>query len=304
MSLVLALLGCPARRARFLRTVRTWPRHDAPPGLRVLADWTELHRTARSCTASVAVVDPYEGAAELAYLNDFCRNFPSLGVVAYVGPDHCTAPDVMKLARIGVVDVVVHGQSDDAASLRETLIGALGVARLHCVWTMFDDPVRVRALPILRLLLGQAGMRLTPADLARACGRHPGSLRRDLQLLGLPSPEKLIVWCRLFVAAHLMADPGRTLSDVARAVGVASPANLSNQFRRYAGRSATGVRTMGGLACLLTTFGERYCARDGSVPRRHAEPAGVIDGASTAAGSTARLQPVRRSRAVSPTNGS
>jgi AraC-like DNA-binding protein len=97
-----------------------------------------------------------------------------------------------------------------------------------------DDPVVGRAL---RMLRNNPAHPWTVAGLATEIGISRAALaRRFTELVGEPPMTYLTNW-RIMLAADLLAEPGRTLDSVARAVGYATPFALSSAFKRVRGIS-------------------------------------------------------------------
>jgi AraC-like DNA-binding protein len=114
----------------------------------------------------------------------------------------------------------------------------------------FPDELR----PLLRHLLANACAPLDPAGAARSQFCHPKTLRARLRRAGLPSLNRLIVWTRLFYAAHLLAGSGRSVEQVARAIAYPSSAAFRAQVHRYAGVNVCELRLPDGLARLIARF--------------------------------------------------
>ncbi|MFN3596974.1 MAG: helix-turn-helix domain-containing protein [Rubricoccaceae bacterium] len=79
------------------------------------------------------------------------------------------------------------------------------------------------------------GRPLTVADLAQvACMSEPSFYRAFRAELGL-TPLAFLTGLRMRRAERLLADPARTVSDVAAAVGFSSPSHFIRIFRQHAG---------------------------------------------------------------------
>ncbi|HEX3540865.1 MAG TPA: AraC family transcriptional regulator [Acidimicrobiales bacterium] len=91
--------------------------------------------------------------------------------------------------------------------------------------------------PALRLLHSRPAEGWTVASLASQVGASRAALaRRFTELVGEPPMAFLAAW-RLDLAADLLREPGRTVSQVAREVGYGSPYALSTAFKRARGTS-------------------------------------------------------------------
>ncbi len=60
-------------------------------------------------------------------------------------------------------------------------------------------------------------------------------------MLGV-TPHQYLVRCRLRLAARLLADPHRPVTEIAYAVGFGDLSNFVRSFRRAAGVTPTGFR--------------------------------------------------------------
>lgn len=77
---------------------------------------------------------------------------------------------------------------------------------------------------------------------ARAVGVSPAHLRRLVHRSLGESPRDLLARLRLARADAVLTDPDATLSDVARACGMASPEALCRAYRRWTGRTPRQIR--------------------------------------------------------------
>ncbi|GAC1479731.1 MAG: hypothetical protein NVS1B4_24490 [Gemmatimonadaceae bacterium] len=184
------------------------------------------------------------------------REFPSIPVLAYCGLTQAEARDMFLAARAGASSVILRGVDDERTMLD------------RCLARAADDSVRdrfVRALPGLPVSIapfvdfcftnGRRAFAITEA--ADALGVHRKTLVNRLSVAGWPTPTAVAGWVRIFVAASLMEDPGRTVERVALDVGLPSAAALRNMLRRRTGLRPAEVRAAGGLAAVLAIFRDR-----------------------------------------------
>src|SRR5262249_26301499 len=66
-----------------------------------------------------------------------------------------------------------------------------------------------------------------------------------LRAAGLPAPERLISWCRVYWVAHVLGDNDLTVADVARALHFSSESDLRRMVARYAHCTPTRLRDNG-----------------------------------------------------------
>ena len=84
-----------------------------------------------------------------------------------------------------------------------------------------------------------------PIDLeatAAFAGLSPYHFLRLFRRVTGATPHQYLVRCRLRRAARLLADPGRSVTDIAFDVGFGDLSNFVNAFRRAAGISPRGFR--------------------------------------------------------------
>jgi AraC-like DNA-binding protein len=105
----------------------------------------------------------------------------------------------------------------------------------------FADPV---AGPALEAIHTRPGRPWTVADLAGEAGVSRALLaKRFNEIMGEPPLTYLTEW-RMQLAEELLADPDRTVAQVARAVGYADQFGFSNAFKRRKGLSPTEYRRL------------------------------------------------------------
>ena len=108
---------------------------------------------------------------------------------------------------------------------------------------------------VVGLCTMRAPSTLSVHDVARTIGLSKRSLHRQLRSLALPTPESTISWCRLFVAAYLIALERQPVDHVASALGFRTGAGLRNMLRRYTGRTPTAIRDPDAVSRLA----RQYC---------------------------------------------
>lgn len=257
MCLLLVLLPDNVMLARLRHAVGSGRSTHA--GLRIAnaTSWLELHHLALQSAPSLAVVDPYaSGRFDLHQCSEFRRAFPADTLLPYVS---CTrVRDVLRLASLGIREVVVRDQDDTPLSFRQLITAALESSAPDRVINDLKHLFPVQLLPLLHEMLLRANCPLRPAAVANLYHRHPNTVREHLRAAGLPTVNRLIVWTRLFLAAHLLESPSRTVEYVALALEFSSASALRNQLKRYAGLTPQDIREGGGLKLLLNAFQERH----------------------------------------------
>lgn len=255
MSLVFVLLPDPVARDRLRRALDMDRASRISHEVVFASDWDDLHQRVGLRPAGVAVVDPYgSGSDGMDRCAGFHHRFPSVALLPYAEFSPRRVPDVLRLAGLGVRQLVVRGQDDgpDELSRRVRSAGADGLC--GAVLRALGGAVPPSLAPLVCHLLQHTGAPLCPDQAARVSFCHPKTLRAHLRVARLPSLNRLIVWTRLFHAAYLLGEDDRSVESVALALDFPSVGALRVQLRRYAGVCPQQVREGGGLAPLLRAF--------------------------------------------------
>lgn len=178
---------------------------------------------------------------------------PDLAVLGYTAARPGMSSDVLALARAGVHELVVAGIDDVASVLRTALARAARRSSAERILRELAAFVPPDALPLLRYCLEHAATAPTVPELARALGVSRQTLAARLRAAALPSPRELAVWCRLLLAAELLAGAGRSVEEASLTLDFPSSNAFRNVLRRYAGVGPSEVRGAGS-GVVLTAF--------------------------------------------------
>jgi AraC-like DNA-binding protein len=245
MALIAALVPNPAHLFRLRSAIRG--RHSVEP----CADWPDVFRLCETRPVHLAILDLFAtGTMSLEPLRQLKRRFPRLGTVAYVDVTVDRARDLFDAGRSGVDALIVANVDDDALSIGAILeqAEARGVAGLlRSTLETLRPPVRDAVL----LAVTRAHEHLTPDDLARRLTLSRRVLAKHLEHAHLPSPQRLITWTRLLVAAHLLEDPERSADNIALALHFPSGSAFRNTCQRYLRATPSEIRRYGGAEWVL-----------------------------------------------------
>ncbi len=206
---------------------------------------------------------------------DVRRDHPSVAVVAYCSSSAGSSDDILDLVRAGAHTLVVRGVDDERHAFRAALRGAEQRCTAALVFERVRDHLPSAVAPLVALYLRADGMPPSVAEAAELLGVHRKTLVNRLAAAGCPTPRALRTWCRLFVAARLLEEPGRTIDSIARQLDFDSTTGLRNALKRYTGHGAGAVRAAGGLADVLARFNAACAARRPASPRALATGAAV-----------------------------
>jgi AraC-like DNA-binding protein len=199
------------------------------------------------------------GTALAPHVERLRRSHPSIPIVAYATLSPGESREILDLARAGVHELVIRGFDDVGLRLRTALAHAREQAAAAEVLRELERDVPGPLQPLVRYCLERAAEAPTVSVVARAMGVHRKTLVNRARAAGLPSPLRLIGWCRLLLAARLLEDPGRRVEQVALCLEFPSATSLRNMLKRYVGER-------GGWRAVLEALRDSIRRRRAHVP--------------------------------------
>ena len=245
MGLIAALVPNPARLFRLRSAIRG--RHS----VELCNDWLDVFRLCETRPVHIAILDLFaSGDMSLEPLRQLKRRFPRLGTVAYVDVGAERARDLFDAGRSGVDALIVANVDDDALTISAILEqaearGVAGILRRAL------EGLRPTVRDTVLLTVTRAHEHLTPDDLALRLSLSRRVLAKHLEQAGLPSPQRLITWARLLVAANLLEDPDRSADNIALALHFPSGSAFRNTCQRYLRATPSEIRRHGGAEWVL-----------------------------------------------------
>lgn len=227
--------------------------------LEVLPDWDELADCTKAAPASaLVIVDPYwrvpQGEGLSIELSSFLNRFPSVTVVGGLRLSAHRLDDVRRLGELGVVQVIDLEYEISEVELGFRLLESRGRPLRNLVHRILPPRIGGAARSILAAAVTIACDGGGGADLARAFHITPRTLTRWSRRAGLPPPRHILAWMRVMLAAELLDDPGRTVSDAALSCGYASDGSLRQALRSFVELSPTRLRELGAFAAVSERF--------------------------------------------------
>ena len=208
--------------------------------------WQELTSLIKADRVGIVIVDPgSDGTMNIHAVSNLLRTFPSVGIVAYVSLDPSNFRAIIELVRKGLETIVLQSIDDSA----QRFLGALHHAT--------STPPSMRALRVIRPKLRNLPARLsgviedlfrasesysTANDLAARAEISVARLYRAIHNARLAPPKKLIIGAKILQAASDLLDPGRSMADVARALGYSQPRILGHQLFEVFGDKPSRLR--------------------------------------------------------------
>ena len=257
MAIIAALVPTVAHLQRLRTALRN--RHE----LVACADWTALLRACERQPVQIAIVDLFaSGRPAIDRVRRLKQHLPRTTLIAYVTYSVDRAHDVFDAARHGLDGLIIADRDDAPLQLLSTVEGAeegsLGASIRR--WIGDGDPLIRDAM---LLAVARAHQRLAPEGLARLLGTPRRTLAHRLHAAGYPSPQRLLTWGRLVVAAHLLEQKHRSADRVATTLHFPSGSAFRNTCQRYLHATPGQIRARGGSTYVLRTL-----LRQISGPRR------------------------------------
>lgn len=252
MGVIAVLVPHPVRVQRIRAAVRD--QHAVV----ACESWGELTRVCETEAVYLAVFDLYAdgGTANVDRVRLLQRRFPKLALVAYVAASAERARDLFDAGRVGIDTLVIADRDDSEPSLTalfeqaeaRTVVTRVRVALSH---------VKPAARDALLTAVTRAHERLTAERLARIMAMPRRLLSARLADAGFPPPQQLVTWGRMFVAAHMLEDPQRSVESVAYALHFPSGSAFRNTCQRYLKARPQEVRAGGGGEYAVGVFLDR-----------------------------------------------
>jgi AraC-like DNA-binding protein len=237
--------------------------------------WTSLAATCAEQSVRVAIVDFYSnGKLRLDAVRRLKYRFPRLTVVGYVTFSPDRAHDLFEAGKSGL-DALVIADRDDSTGGLLTIVGHAESTSLGAAVRRSLDSIDPSVREAVLLAVTRAHERISPEQLAELLALHRRTLSKRLSAAGFPSPQRLITWGRVIVAAHMLEDRNRSANSVANALDFPSGSAFRNTCQRYLHATPEKIRKLGGAAhavrTLLRAVQDARVAKN--APRRVGQPA-------------------------------
>lgn len=280
MSVVAALVPNPARLLRLRAALR------GRYVIEACGDWASVMRLCEERPVHLAVLDLFAfGEMTLEPLRRLKRRFPRMTTIAYVGASPERSHDLFDAGRAGVDALVIADQDDAPTRLSEIVERAKARSVAARLRTALAD-VRPTARDAVLVSVTRAHEHLTTTSLAETLSVSRRVLAKYLERAGLPSPQRLLTWGRLVVAADLLEEPSRSADRVALALHFPSGSAFRNTCQRYLHLTPSEMRARGGADFVIEALlaAERGGARrspDGRASHDDADDAASPEGDSS-----------------------
>lgn len=244
--------------------------------LRTVADWAQLADASRSAPASaLIVVDPYHGAGARGQiapeLGNLLDDLPSLAITAALSMEPARQDDVRRMGALGIVQVIDLEEEGTVVAVGQRLTSARGRPLRTLMDRALPESTSGAARAILAAATSIVAVGGQGQDLADSLNVTPRTVSRWCRRAALPPPKRLLAWMRILLAAELLDDPGRRITEVATACGYAADSSLRHTLRTFVGMTPTELRQQGAFAVSSRLFLEAL-AEARSADKRYRAP--------------------------------
>ncbi|MGH7617656.1 MAG: helix-turn-helix domain-containing protein [Gemmatimonadaceae bacterium] len=224
----------------------------------------------------LVIADPSaDGSSCAESLLEIREEFPSTLISIYTVSRAPVVRSLLELAGRGVKDVVLYQTDDTRARFAELVDRAAARPLTTAVIGLLAAPLS--QLPgnlaaAIDVLFASPRRVRTVDDLAVVAHMTRRSVYRHLATAGIRSPRLLVSAARVTKAASLLAQPGRTVCEVAKALGYSKPELLSAQLRTLTGLRPRELRDRSHLREVPEMVAMRLLASQGEsgvVPDAH-----------------------------------
>ena len=255
---LVSLIGDAVARARVTATLRGL---DGDPCICLTTDELRTRLRAGGVRSIIVEARDRNGATTVPLVSEVLRDYPGVSVLVYCDLLRTPPTEVVALIRAGAHNFMMHGMDDERNALRLALRAAEQASAADFILGVLGVDAPPIARPLLELYLRGAEGPIPVVEAAKQLGVHRKTLRNRMQVAGLPAPAELRTWCRLFLAARLLDEAGRTVESVAHQLEFPSGSALRNLLKRRTGLTPHALRAAGGLRHLLNEFRADCAAR-------------------------------------------
>lgn len=232
-----------------------------------IAEGRTLVRETRNLVAVLAEPRDTEGRLTAGWIRALVCRYPKLAIIGYCRAGQHSAQDILAFANAGAHDLVFHGVDDSGAGLRRVLETAGHASTAADIGLALAGLLPERAEAIMNCCLNYPQAVRTVQAVASALGCNRKTLSKYCASQGVPGPEALVSWSRLFLAAAALERTASSVESVALELDFGSSTGLRNLLRRHSGLRPPDLRR-GGVAALR----ERFVVAIEQARRLHARP--------------------------------
>lgn len=207
---------------------------------KTVRSWDALEEAVATADPStVALVDPYSGREPgeppSPRLFQLIQLRPSIPVVVAVDLDKAPVDDIVALLGGGVSEILDLDFENTPGALVSRLRGTHARPLKRRMEEILSPYASADAANIVRAACEVAVDRGGANDLSRRFGVEPRTISGWCRREGLPPPRRLQAWARVLLAAMLLEEEGRPITNAARAAGYVTDNALRRALRELLG---------------------------------------------------------------------
>jgi AraC-like DNA-binding protein len=229
-----------------------------PYAVEFKSDWAELiAEMPRLPPSAIVLLDcTPEGRSERvpARVWELLFEFPSVSLVAALDVLSVTPSIVGQLLSRGVADVLDLSLEDTPALAERRLREAYARPFKRGVEESLDRYPSARARTIIRAAAHVAAIGGGADDLAAQFNVVRETVSDWCAAAALPPPRRLQAWMRVLLAAFLLQEPPRMMSEIALACGYTTDRALRRAFNHFLGLDARTLRGQGAFQLAMREF--------------------------------------------------
>jgi AraC-like DNA-binding protein len=220
----------------------------------------ELWRFVERDLTSLVVVSAISANRDvvLRVVRDLREQHCSVPIAVLFDPASSSGDCLLDLFKLGVEHVIAR----HVLQRRTELQHVLERLRISCAaeYVIARLPVTMgtEVSALLAAALRRARRPISVTEFAVQLHVNRRTLLKWLDAAGAESPQWLLGWARVLVAARFLEDAGRTVEAIAELLEYPSASSLRTQIRRYTGATASELRTMGPLRTAFAAFERRF----------------------------------------------
>jgi AraC-like DNA-binding protein len=217
-------------------------------------DWDEVLSLCERHPVRLLVFDLFAGGTtSFARTRLLKRKYPGMILVAYISFAPNRAQDVFDAGRQGIDGLVIEGTDDAPRALLAQIERAESRSLAGSMRRALEGVPAV-AVDATLLAVTRAHECFTPDQFAQAFGLARRTMAARLSAVGFPSPQRLLTWGRLLLAAHLLEDTSRSAERVSKALRFPSATAFRNTCQRQLGATPSQIRSRGGALYVKSLF--------------------------------------------------
>ncbi len=256
MADLIILQPDPRARAALLEAL------DRDYSLELADGWPRLLETLNGDPPLGCVLDVFSASPplHLTRIRSLRSHYPAVALIIH-SDFSGREMELYHLGRLSVDGVLRLEEEPTTLQIQRVVASALAVCLADMVVKTVAGDLPLLARESIQWGIERADSRPQVSDLAAAMGLSPRAYLREMKAMDMTTPRRLLLWCRLIHAAHLLERPGITVEGAAFRLGYSTGGALRKALKRHMECTPTSLRQRGGLALALEMFQRKALRR-------------------------------------------